>query len=136
MLFEQDPAKLGERLCRWVVKGPDHRLSRKDGEGHVGSVCGYVGFEGLGRVGETAAAQKDGELKDIRVGDGKAGEAQRSAQNKGDNQHECESGGCGPESARGWRHRVAAPPAGLKNAHDFRGYPPALSVKQGWEPDR
>ena len=29
---------------------------------------------------------------------------------------------------------MAALPAGLKNAHDFRGYPPALSVKQGWEP--
>ena len=68
------------------------------------------------------------------VGDGKAGEAQRSAQNEGDNQHECESGGRGPESAGGWGHRVAALPAGLKNAHDVRGYPPALSVKQGWEP--
>jgi hypothetical protein len=27
---------------------------------------------------------------------------------------------------------VAALPAGLENAHDIRGYPPALCVKQGW----
>ena len=65
------------------------------------------------------------------VGDGQAGEAQRSAQNEGDDQHECEPGGRGPESAGGWGHRVAALPAGLENAHDSRGYPAALSVKQG-----
>ena len=41
------------------------------------------------------------------VGDGQAGEAQRSAQNEGDDQHECESDGCGPglraAGGIGWR---------------------------------
>ena len=111
------PRSSASALCRWVVQGPDHRLSREDGERDVGPVCGHAVFEGVGRVGETAAAQKDGESR-IVVGDGKAGEAQRSAQNKGDDQHECESGGRGPESAGGWGHRVAALPAGLENAHD------------------
>ena len=46
-----------------------------------GRVCGYVGLEGVGRVGETAAAQQQGELEDILVGDGQAGDRNRSAQN-------------------------------------------------------
>ena len=74
------------------------------------------------------------EVEDVVVGDGQAGEAQRSAQNEGDDQHEREPGGRGPESAGGWGHRVAALPAGLENAHDSRGYPAAHSVKQRSEP--
>jgi len=35
----------------------------------------------FGRVGETAAAQQQGELEDILVGDGQAGEPQPVAQN-------------------------------------------------------
>jgi hypothetical protein len=41
----------------------------------------HVGLEGVGRVGETAAAQQHGELEDILVGDGQAGEPQPVAQN-------------------------------------------------------
>ena len=87
MLLEGHGAELGERLRRRVVESPDHRFSLEDGERDVGPVCGYVVFEGLGGVGETAAAQKDGELEDVVVGDDQAGESQRSAQNEGDDQH-------------------------------------------------
>ena len=87
MLLEGHGAEVCERL-RWrIVESPDQRFSLKDGERDVGPVCGYVVCEGLGGVGETAAAQTDGELEDVVVGDDQAGESQRSAQNEGDDQH-------------------------------------------------
>ena len=112
-------------------RAPDDRLALVDGERDVGPVCGYVIFEGVGGVGEAGAAQKDREFEDVMVGDGQAGEAQRSAQNEGDDQHERESGGRGPESAGGWGHRMAAFPSRLKDAHNVRAYPDTSSANRG-----
>ena len=97
MLLKQDGAKLRERLRGRVVQSPDHRLALTDGERDVLPICGYGFFESLGGVGETAATQKVGEFEDVVVGDGQAGEPQRSAKDEGDDQYEHESGGRGPD---------------------------------------
>ena len=117
--------------CRRVVQRPDHHLALEDGERDVGLVCGYVVFEGLGGVGETAAAQKTASSRTSWLG------TVRPASRNGQRSTKATitmsvNPAAAAQSLRRLGASEAASPAGLEDAHDVRGYPRAHPVKRSF----